>query len=229
MKPITWAEVYTVMARNAVLLLLLAVTATHVAAQATDLTLRRFGSQPVSNAEVTQIAELVVSTGKRPWLLRSPHSMVGGLRVASLFLEPDVLGPRVSRGRMWRLEADGSPFIPPRSPWRIREPHVYAYVAIAGRRPGEILGEDDPGWPFIVQGEFDDDTLIGIVEFIRSEPSVPMPAFLRRVPAEAIVGIQRRDDAIVVGLRAGDGRSDSVWLVRKDGQWVITRSESSIA
>jgi hypothetical protein len=216
------------MARNVVLLLLLGVTATHLAAQATDFTFRRFGSQPVSDAEVGQIAELVVSTGKRPWLLRSPHSMMPN-RVASLFLEPDVQGTRVPRGQMLRLIADGPPFVAARSPWRIREWHVFAYVPLAGRRPGEILGEDDLGWPFTVQGEFDDDTLISIVEFIRSQPLIPMPALLQRVPAVPIVGIQRRDDAIVVGLRVGDGRSDSVWLVRKDGQWVIARSESSIA
>ena len=197
-------------------------------AQATAFTLSRFGSQPVSDAEVAQIAELVINTGKRPWLLRSPHSNMRDVRVARLFLEPDVAGGRVQRGRMLRLAAEGPPFVPARSPWRIQESDLYAHIPIAGRRPGEILGDDDLGWPFVLQGEFDDDTLISVVEFVRSQPPIPMPAFLRQVPAAPIVGIQRRDDAIVVGFRRSEAEGDSVWLVRKDGRWVITRSESSI-
>lgn len=216
------------MATNAVLILL-GLTAAHVAAQATAFTLSRFGSQPVSDPELAQIAELVTSTGKPLWLLRSPHSNISNVRVASVFLEPDVQGARVQRGRMLRLVADGPPLVPARSPWKIRESHVYAYVPIAGRRPGEIRDEDDLGWPFVLQGEFDDDTLISVVEFIRSQPPVPIPAFIRKVPAAPIAGIQRRDDAIVVGLRTSEATGSSVWLVRKDGQWVITRSESSIA
>ena len=106
---------------------------------------------------------------------------------------------------------------------------MYAYVPIAGRRPGEILDEGDLGWPFILDGEFDDDALISVVEFIRSQPVIPVPGFLRQVPAAPITGIQRRDDAIVAGLRTGEAMGSSVWLVRKDGQWVITRSETSIA
>ena len=215
------------MSRNAVLVLLLGSTTTLVSAQATDFALRRFGSQPVSDAEVAQIAELAISTGKRPWLLRSPSSMITDVRVASLFLEPDVPSLRVQRGRMLRVVSAGSPSA--RSPWRIRESHLYAYIPIAGRRPGEILDEGDLGWPFILEGEFDDDTLISVVEFVRSQPGIPVPAFLRKVPAAPIAGIQRRDDAIVVGLRTGEATGSSVWLVRKDGQWMITRSESSIA
>jgi hypothetical protein len=130
---------------------------------------------------------------------------------------------------MLRLDAEGPPFVPARSPWRIQESHSYAHIPIAGRRPGEVLSEDDLGWPFALQGEFDDDTLVSVVEFIRSQPPIPMPAFDQKVPAAPIVGIQQRDDAIVVGLRTSDATGSSVWLVRKDGQWVITRSESSIA
>ena len=36
------------------------------------------------------------------------------------------------------------------------------------------------------------------------------------------------DDAIVVGLRPHEEMGHAVWLVRKDGRWIITRSETSI-
>jgi hypothetical protein len=191
-------------------------------------TLKRFGSVPVSDAEVAQIAELASSTGKRLWLLHTPNPSMGG-RVSRLFLEPDVVGKRVLRGRLLRLVADERPNVPIRSPWRISESLSYVYIPIAGRQQGEIQGEHDLGWPFSVRGEFEDDTLISIVEFIRSEPPIPVPAFLKRVPAAPIAGITRRDDAIEVGFREGEAMGHAVWLVRKDGRWVITRSETSIA
>src|SRR6185503_2812605 len=105
------------MARNAILILLLGLTTAHVAAQATEFGLRRFGSHPVSDAEVAQITALVASTGKRPWLLLSTNSMIPDVRIASVFLEPDVPRLRVQRGRMLSLVADGPPFVPAHSPW----------------------------------------------------------------------------------------------------------------
>ena len=217
------------MARNAFILIVLGLTVTQVAGQAPDFTLRRFGSVPVSDAEVAQIAELASSTGKRLWLLSTPNAVMMSERVSSLFLEPDVFGKRVLRGRVLRLRADGPPTVPIRSPWTIRESHSYAYIPAAGRQQGEIESAHDLSWPFILSGEFDDDTLISVVEFIRSQPPIPVPAFLKSVPPVPIAGIARRDDAIVVGLRPSEAEGHSVWLVRKDGRWVITRSESSVA
>jgi hypothetical protein len=193
-------------------------------------TLKRFGRAPVSDAEVAQIADLASSTGKRLWLLRTPDAGMMSERVSYLFLEPDVLGKRVLRGRVLRLSANEPPSVPIRSPWAIRESQSYAYVPITGRQLAEIEGENDLGWPFIVRGEFDDDTLISIVEFIRSQPPISVPAFLKRVPADPIAGIARDGDAIVVGLRPREeAMGHAVWLVKKDGSWVITRSETSVA
>jgi len=193
-------------------------------------TLKRFGRLPVSDAEVAQIAELASSTGKRLWLLRTPNAVMMSERVSYLFLEPDVLGKRVLRGRVLRLRADEPPNVPIRSPWTMRESQSYAYIPIARRQLGEIEGEHDRDWPFVVRGDFDDDTLISVVEFIRSQPPIPVPAFLKSVPADPIEGIARDGDAIVVGLRPHDeAMGHAVWLVRQNGRWVITRSESSIA
>jgi hypothetical protein len=151
-------------------------------------------------------------------------------RVSYLFLEPDVLGKRVLRGGVLRLGANEPPSVPIRSLWAIRASQSYAYIPIAGRQLGEIEGANDLAWPFILDAEFDDDTLISVVEFIRSQPPIPVPAFLKSVPAEPIGSIARDGDAIVVGLRPREeAMGHAVWLVRKDGRWVITRSETSIA
>src|SRR5688572_31031977 len=72
-------------------------------------TLKRFGRALVSDAEVAQIAELASSTGKRLWLLRTADIGMMTDRVSYLFLEPDVLGKRVLRGRVLRLGAKEPP------------------------------------------------------------------------------------------------------------------------
>jgi hypothetical protein len=197
------------------------------AGQAPTFQLARFGSLPVSDAEVAQIADVVRSTGKRPWLLRTPQSMIPGVQYASLFLEPDLVGRRVQRGRMIRLVADEPPAAE-RSPWRIQGSYSYAYIPTSGHQPGDIRSERDINWPFHVEGELDDDTLISIVQFIRTQPRVPMPAFLRQVPAWPIYGIARRDDGIQVGFQRTEATGDTVWLAKKNGRWVITRSASSV-
>jgi hypothetical protein len=217
------------MARNAFILIVLGLSVTSVAGQAPDFTLKLFGSVPVSDAEVAQIAELAASTRKQLWLLRTPNPVMTGDRISYLFLEPEVFGKRVLRGQVLRLVADEPPWVPIRSPWKVTESHSYVYIPTTGRRQGEIKGEHDLDWPFIVRGEFDDDTLISIVEFIRSQPPIPVPALLKSVPPVPIAGIARRDDTIEVGLRPREDMGHAVWLVRKDGRWVITRSETSVA
>jgi len=216
------------MPRTVFILTVLSVMFARIAGQAPDSTVKRFGRAPVGDAEVAQIAELASSTGKRLWLLRTPNAVMMSERVSYLFLEPDVLGKPVLRGRVLRLRADEPPNVPIRSPWTIRESLSYAYIPTTGRQHGEIESENDLDWPFIVRGEFDDDTLISIVEFIRSQPPIPVPAFLKSVPSVPIAGITRGDDAIVVGLRPHEEMGHGVWLVRKDGRWVITRSETSV-
>jgi hypothetical protein len=217
-----------IMARSVFLIIVVGLTATQVVGQALDFTLKRFGRVPVSDSEVTQIAGLASSTGRRLWLLRTPNAVLMSERVSYLFLEPDVFGKRVLRGQVLKLVATEPPSEPIRSPWKISESYTYGYIPTTGRQPGEIETDHDLGWPFILYDEFDDETVISLVEFIRSQPPIPMPAFRKSVPAAPIAGIARRDDTIVVGLRPREDMGDAIWLVRKDGQWVITRSETSV-
>jgi hypothetical protein len=219
------------MTRNIAIGCLVLFAVTLGASQTTDSKLVRFGKvgQALTNAEVEQITDLAISAGKRPWLLLGLPVVMSGFEHVTLYLQPDVTGARVQRGRMLRLVAERPPFVPVRSAWRISESLSYACIAAPGRRPGEISSKSDIGWPFAVEGEFDDDMLISIVAFIRSQPRIPMPAFRKEVPNAPISTIARRDDAIVVGLLTGDSMWDQVWLASKNGQWVITRSETSIA
>jgi hypothetical protein len=220
------------MTKNALVFSLVgALSATVLASQAKDRPLVRFGKvgEALTGAEIAEISELAISTGRRPWILLGQSSMELGRQSVSLFLEPDVIGGRVLRGGMLRLGTEAPPVVPVRSGWRIQESRRYAYVPANGRRPEDISSESDTDWPFIVEGEFDDDTLISIVEFIRSKPPVPMPAFRKEVAAAPIVAVVRREDAIIVGQRTSEATGDAIWLARKNGQWIITRFQSSIA
>jgi hypothetical protein len=113
---------------------------------------------------------------------------------------------------MLRLIAGGSPVAPVRSAWRVDESRRYVYISTRGRPPKDISSESDVDWPFTVEGEFDDDTLISIVDFIRSKPGIPVPAFRKEVIGAPISFIARRDDAIYVALRTGEFTGDEVWL-----------------
>jgi hypothetical protein len=130
----------------------------------------------------------------RDELLLGQSSMDPGRQPASLYLEPAVVGARVLRGQMLSLVADGPPGEAVRSAWRVQESRRYVYIPSAGRQPKDSNSEGDIDWPFRVEGEFDDGTLISIVEFIRSKPRVPVPAFAQQVSGAPISVIARVDD-----------------------------------
>ena len=127
---------------------------------------------------------------------------------------------------MFILEADDQPVVPERSPWRIRRSYSYACVAAPGRRAGDIGGDKDIGWPFIVEGEIDDQTLVSVFEFIRSKPLVAEPKVKNAapifVPDAPVSSMRRRADEIEVVFRLDDAQGQSVRLARKDGRWIIT-------
>ncbi len=210
------------MRRTAVLIALLGLTIAYVAGQTSDFALRRFGSVKIRDAEVAQIIELVAAPGHRPWLLHSPQTLQNA-RHARVFLEPDVAGSQVLRGRTLDVGADDPPDVPLRSPWRIRESFSYVYVPIPGRQLGEVRHEYDAGWPFFVEGELDDETLVSVVEFIRSRPPVPGWEPTAQVSQAPISSILRRGAEVFVNLRTGELRTEQATLIRSAGKWVITR------
>jgi hypothetical protein len=201
--------------------------------QAIDTGPKRFGSvgRDLSVAEIVQITDLAKSAGKRPWLVVGFPSMITGVATLTVYLEPDATEAPVRRGRMLRLIADDPPVVPQRSAWTVKTTGSYAYVDVPGRRPTEIVDERDVRWPFAVEGEIDDATLISMVGFIRAKPSLPgVPeGQASRVVAEApISAVARRNDQFVVALRTSEATGQRVTLARKNGQWAITHFEQWI-
>jgi hypothetical protein len=187
----------------------------------------RFGSvgRGLSDAEITEINQLASNAGRLAWLVIGFPSMLSGLRMVTVYLEPDATNVGVHRGRMLNLVADDPPTVPQRSPWRVKAVASYAYIIEPNDPRREITDERDIRWPFAVDGDIDDATLISVVTFIRSRPGirgVPEGQFPREVAVSPISVIARRGDQYIVALRTSEATGERVTLNRTDAGSEIT-------
>jgi hypothetical protein len=178
-----------------------------------------FSSVTLTELELAQIAGLA---DKPVWLVLAYRSMIRGVATVSVYLRPDVVGTAVERGRMLSLVADDAPVVPNRSAWKIKDTAPYACIALPHRRCNDISSERDRAWPFVVQGDLDDDTLVSVVTFVRSMPRLQLGTFSITVGTAPIAGLTRRDDAIIVSFRTAEHTTERITLVKKEGQWVMT-------
>ena len=202
--------------------------------QVSEPGVRRFGpvGRGLSEREIAQIVNLANGAGKPAWLVLGFSSMVSGVAALAVYLQPDETTEHLRRGRMLRLRAKDPPVVSERSDWIVERSVSYAYVPIVGS-VGEITGEQDLAWPFAVDGEIDDETLISLVTFVRSRPplpDIPAGAGPREVPSAPLSGVWRQDDQFVVGLRLRDwAERFQVTLVREGGRWRVAKWAWSIA
>ena len=130
--------------------------------------------------------------------------MIYGRANLTVFLHPDTRNERLHRGRILHLVADDPPVVPRRSAWRVETTVAYAYVPIQKSR--EITDEGDLTWPFAVQGEIDDETLLRVVSFVRSRPpipGVPEGSEPRRVVAAPLSLVASGGDHFIAAFRTG--------------------------
>lgn len=193
----------------------------------------RFGAlgRELSPSELDEILVIARTEGGRPWLVLGDRSMQAGVAQMNVFLQPDGTGTQVSRGRVLALMADDVPAVVRRSAWRLHETKPYAYIGSPGRLPFDISMEEDRDWPFLIEGDISDATLLALVTFIRSSPPIPgVPEGLlpRRVAAVPISVVARRAGTVIVALRTGDHSGQRVTVVEENGRWKITHVESWI-
>jgi hypothetical protein len=161
--------------------------------------------------------------------------MISGISTLTVYLHPDLVTEGLRRGRILRLVAKIPPAVSERSDWRVWETTSYAYVPVVGLG-GEIAGEQDLAWPFTVDGEIDDETLVSLVTFLRARPpipGVPEGQAPREVVSAPLSVIARRGDQFIAAFRTGPSGEDAavfrVWLIRKDGKWLITKWDAAVA
>jgi hypothetical protein len=188
-------------------------------------------AKDLTPAEKVQVRRLVRPTGKELWLIygfrygRGAKSTPRRTRL-EVYLQPDVENGRLRRGRVLSLEVSAPAGAGKKASGRIRFTAKYGQVVVLGRRPDEVKGKWDLHRPFLVDGEFDDETLLGLVELIRRSPAAGPPGPNGETPNRvngslAISHVRRTDNAVEVTLNRDDRHGESVNLEERNGRLVI--------
>jgi hypothetical protein len=179
-------------------------------------------ARQLTEQDVAAIEHLLPS-GAKPWLLSGDPAQAPGREYVQAYLSPTNITPVLRRGTVITLTRRTRPF--PDTDWTVQETRSYAQVAIPGRAFDDIKGEQDVNRPFLVFGPFDDDELVRLVEFLRSDPrSQP-----ERIQSWPIVSVQRQGSSVQVLLRGGVMRGQSIILRQAGQDWVIVNVGTWIA
>ena len=193
-----------------------------VSIEATDLT----------RAEMMEVRLLARAAGKEPWLIYGFRYGLGAKSTPrrthlAIYLQPDVKNGRLRRGRLLQVEIPGPAEARRQASPRVQSTDKYAHVVVLGRRPDEVNGKWDVHRPFVVDGELDDETLFGLVAFIRRSPEgPPLP---NREPAAKINGllaisrIRRIENGVEVTLNRDGYHGESVTIEERNGRFVIVK------
>ena len=107
--------------------------------------------------------------------------------------------------------------------WRITDTLPYAYVP--DRAPGQLSGDLNPTWPFLISGDFDDETLVVLVAFIRASPRIPgvrEDQGPRNVAGDKpLSSVVRKGNSVIVNIKIQELQGQTVTLERRDTNWVI--------
>ena len=188
--------------------------------------------------EMEQVRRLVRQAGRKSWLISgfrrdlraesTPRRMWLGV-----YLQPDVENGRLRRGRVLYLELSTPTGPGKKVTGRIESTAKYAQVVVPGGRPDEGKRKWDLQRPFLVDGEFDDEMLFGLVELIRSNPEVsPQPNGAPSVRVRGslpISRVRRTENGVEVTLEVDDAHGWFVNLKERNGRLVIVRHAAWIA
>ncbi len=157
----------------------------------------------------------------------------------SVYLEPDVVGRRVRRGRivpvLATLSSPGA--YRAKKTWSIEPfPMTYAQVPVTGREPGVLLDVDDLARPFdatpFPSAALTDDEIADVVLLLRTsanavaraEATANPPRLSRDVQPWPILRMTLRNhtDVDILLLNPSTGRGGQSALIRRvSGKWTI--------
>jgi len=191
----------------------------------------------LSVGDLNQLVSVSSSTGGHPWLLEANYSIPGRRDnwAVSIYLPADRQTERLRRGRVVKCLS-----VPPQNAKHGRErrlsgpPGSYAQVSIPDRHfTAQLLDPSGIELPFILEGEFADDDLVSLVDFIRSSPAfvpesarshdsekmVPPVRVDGRYPIVAIV--RKPDGTFEVGTGSRPGAGQHIAVRRIGSRWVV--------
>jgi hypothetical protein len=189
-------------------------------------------AKDLTPAEMAQVRRLARPTGRQPWLI---HGFRYGLGAKStprrmqlgIYLQPDVENGGLRRGRMLLLEISAPAGAGQTPSLRIESTAKYAQLVVPGRRPDDVKGKWDLHRPFLVDGEFDDQTLVSLVTLIRRSPEGPAPpngeSPARVNGSLAISDVRRTSSGVEVRLSADAYHGQYVTLEERNGRLVFVK------
>jgi hypothetical protein len=159
--------------------------------------------------------QMNLQQGARPWLLNGDRVQQANVQFVGAFLPPNQVSPDLRKGPVVNMTRR---IVPNLTAWMIHSTESYAQVAIEGRSFDQIAGDQDILRPFRVIGQFEDEELIRIVRFLRTNPSrspneSPNESAVQSWP---ILSLNRQDNySIRVMLRrdASSGQSADLLLL----------------
>lgn len=189
----------------------------------------------LSDAHVAELERLAAAAGGRPWLLVGDEAFMPAPRswFVEIYLAPDVTTDQLRRGRIQTAVSDGATLGAERKPWRLEGSASWAQVVVRGRAFDEIVGDRDLNRPFRVSGNFDDDEIVSLIVFIRTNPKNSSPsASGQATPASIFTDVEgswpvsrihRSDDGVIeVSLLRSEHEGQTVAVSRADRRWVVT-------
>ena len=186
---------------------------------------------------MAHVRQLAAAAGQEPWLIYGFRHGLGAASVPrhtqlEVYLRPDTENGRLHRGRVLQIEFGPPAGVGGHAPPRIKSTAQYAHVVVLSRRPDEVHGKWDVHRPFVVEGEFDDETLFSLVASIRSGfDGVPrttadsagsnrsLPIFhVRRIEDQVEVTLCRNDYS---GVRVTLGKVGNRFVIVKRDGWIV--------
>lgn len=211
------------------------VLAAALAFQAGALPLLGGVGRQLTAAHVVELERLAAAAGGMPWLLVGYEAFTPAPRswFVDIYLAPDVTTDQLRRGRIQTAVSEGTISGSDRKPWRLQGSASWAQVVVQGRAFDAIIGDRDLNRPFRVSGSFDDDDIISLIAFIRTNPKNSSPSasdqatpgiFTDVDGSWPVSRIRRSHDGVIeVSLLKSEHEGQTVTLIRADGRWVVTR------
>jgi len=185
--------------------------------------------------DVTEISRQAAAYGKRGWLLDGDSSQVlPETWYIDAYLEADASADTLRRGRVLRLQSRVVKGVA--AQWRTRFPVAkYAQVSLGSHPLPASLDDNSVERPFLVDGEFSAEELIGLVTFLRASPE-PASKMVHEpdgtIQFEVTMSVEgkwpitnvRRDGAMITAVLRDSTRSgQTVTLTRAGHNWKIVR------
>jgi hypothetical protein len=140
------------------------------------------------------IATVERMVGTKPWLVegRRPAGSPSKSQTIQAYFAPTTVTPNLRRGAYLTFTRELNPGP---GPWEgVGSARPYFQVAVPGRPYEQIENDNDLNRPFTVKGNFQNDELIELVTFIRSNPEVPEGRGRGKVGTSPISFIERLPD-----------------------------------